>query len=343
MIMTVAADQLTLEPLGAIADAQAEWTALAEASGNPFATVEWCEAWLEHAAGGAQQRLFAAVRSGETVAIVPLVVLRGRYVRKARFLGYGAANELGPVCAPTDRELGIQALRRALEATRRDWDVFVAEALPGEGWPEQLGAKLVAAVGSPVVGGPWPSWDSYLATRSHNFRSELRRKERRLGERGLQARTVSDPEDLTAALDALFELHRDRWGGEASPYFAGLERFHRAFSAIALERRWLRVRVHELDGRAVAVTHGYRFGGAEWSYQFGRDAEFERGSLGLVASAHAVREAFAEGADAFRLGPGTQAYKLRFATEDPGLQTVGIASGLRGRASLAAAVRRGGV
>jgi len=343
MIMTVAADQLTLEPLGAIDEARAEWTALAEASGNPFATVEWCEAWLEHAAQGARPRLFAAVRAGETVAIVALVILHGRYVRKARFLGYGAANELGPVCAPADRELGIEALRQALRATRREWDTFVAETLSGEGWPERLDAKLVSAVGSPVVQGPWPSWDEYLATRSHNFRSELRRKERRLMERGLQARTVTEPDDLDAALDALFELHRERWAGEASPYFAGLEAFHRAFSAVAFERGWLRVRVHELDGRVVAITHGFRFGGAEWSYQFGRDAELERGSLGLVASAHAIREAFAEGAEEFRLGPGRQSYKLRFATDDPGLQTVGIARGLRGRASLAAAIRRGGV
>jgi CelD/BcsL family acetyltransferase involved in cellulose biosynthesis len=339
MIMTVTAHKLTIEPLRGIGEARTEWASLAAASGNPFATVEWCEAWLEHAAAGARPRLFAALRQGEPVAIVPLVIVRGRYVRKARLLGYGAANELGPVGA---LEPAAGALRLALEATRREWDVFHGESLPGAGWPQRLGATLVLREGSPVVTGPWPSWDDYLATRSHNFRGELRRKERRLVEQGLVARTISRQEDLRPGLDALFDLHRRRWGDEASPFFAGLEAFHRAFAEVAFERGWLRLRLVELDGRIVGVTHGFRFGASEWSYQFGRDPGLDHSSLGLIASAQAIREAFAEGAHEFKLGPGTQDYKLRFATGDPGLETVGIARGLRGRASLIAAKRRGG-
>ena len=335
----MAADPLTLEPLGSVGDARAEWASLADASENPFATVEWCEAWLEHAAGGASPRFFAAVEAGKTVAIAPLVILRGRYVRKARFLGYGAANELGPI-GPVAQ--GAEALRLALDATRSEWDVFHGETLPGTGWPERLGATLVGEEGSPVVGGPWASWDDYLATRSHNFRSELRRKERRLLEEGLTGKAVTEEQELEPALDALFDLHRRRWGAEASPFFAGLETFHRAFSRLALERGWLRLRVLELDGEIVSVTHGFRFGGREWSYQFGRDPDFDRSSLGLIASAQAIREAFAEGVREFMLGPGRQDYKLRFSTGDPGLQTVGIARGLRGRASMLAAKRRGG-
>jgi CelD/BcsL family acetyltransferase involved in cellulose biosynthesis len=342
MIMNVAADLLTLEPLGAIDDARTEWMSLAAASGSPFTTVEWCEAWLEHAATGARPRLFAAVEAGETVAIVPLVIVHGRYVRKARFLGYGAANELGPVCGAGGLERGVEALRLALEATRREWDVFHGETLPGAGWPERLGATLVGREGSPVVTGPWPSWDDYLATRSHNFRGELRRKERRLLEQGIVTREVSGQDEFEPALDALFELHRRRWGDEASPFFAGLEAFHRAFSTVAFDRGWLRLRLLELDGRIVSVTHGFRFGDSEWSYQFGRDPAFDHGSLGLIASAQAIRQAFAEGARSFRLGPGRQDYKVRFATDDPGLETVGIAHGLRGRASMFAAKRRGG-
>jgi CelD/BcsL family acetyltransferase involved in cellulose biosynthesis len=270
---------------------------------------------------------------------VPLVIVHGRYVRKARFLGYGAANELGPIGAV---EESAEALRLALDTTRGEWDVFHGESLPGTGWPERLGATLVWQEGSPVVTGPWPSWDEYLATRSHNFRGELRRKERRLLEQGLVPRDVSEQDELERALDSLFELHRRRWGDEASPFFAGLEAFHRAFSRVAFDRGWLRLRLLELDGRIVSVTHGFRFGEAEWSYQFGRDPSFDHGSLGLVASAQAIREAFAEGAREFKLGPGRQDYKLRFATADPGLETVGIARGLRGRASLIAAKRRGG-
>jgi len=337
----VAAHPLRLEPLSAIDEARAEWTSLAAASGNPFLTPEWCAPWLDHAATEATPRLFAALRGGETVVMVALVIVRGRYVRKARFLGFGAANELGPICAVEDLELGGEALRLVLEATRREWDVFHGETLPGAGWPGRLGAIPVGNEGSPLVQGPWPSWDDYLATRSHNFRGELRRKERRLLERGLVERDVSEVDELGPALDALFELHRLRWGPAASPFFAGLEGFHRAFAEIAFARGWLRLRLLELDGRVVSVTHGFRFGDGEWSYQFGRDPALDSSSLGLVASAQAIRGAFAQGARAFKLGPGRQPYKLRFATGDPGLQTVGIARSLRGWGSLLAARRRG--
>ena len=169
---------------------------------------------------------------------------------------------------------------------------------------------------------------------------ELRRKERRLESRGLHYRDVTEPSRLDGALDTLFDLHRARWREEASRWFAGQEPFQRAFSRIALERGWLRLRILELDGRAAAVYHGFRLGPGEWSHQFGRDPAYDELSVGLLLTAHAVRRAFEEGAAEFHLGPGGQPYKFRFATDDPGLETIGIASGVRGWASLFAERRR---
>jgi CelD/BcsL family acetyltransferase involved in cellulose biosynthesis len=318
-----------------------EWERLAAASGCPFATVEWTETWLEHAAGPYVPELFLARdEEGRPAVIVPLVIARGRYVRKARFLGFRAANQVGPICAPDDAEVGLEALRQALKATRRDWDVFVAENLAGTGWDERLRAKTIGSKGSPIVRGPWPSWDEYLASRSHNLRSELRRKERRLEEQGMRHRDVRTAEELEPALDALFDLHRGRWGSEASPFFSNLEPFHRAFARAAFARGWVRLHVLEIQGRPIAANYSLRFGDAEWSYQLGRDLRLEHASVGLISTAIAVRMAFAEGAMEFRLGPGEQPYKLRLANDNSMLQTVGIAHGLRGRASLMAARRR---
>ncbi len=330
-----------LERLDGIDEVRVEWAALAEAAQNPFATPEWCEGWLAHIGGDTEPHLFAARRDdGTLVAILPLVVTRGRYVRKARFLGFGPSNELGPIASPDDREAAGSALTKALTATTRDWDVFIGEQLPGSGWADRLGATLVGRKADPVVRGTWGSWDEYLASRSSNFRQELRRKGRRLAERGLAFREVENASQLGDALDVLFELHRARWGDEASRWFSGREQFHRDFSRVAFERGWLRVSVLELDGRPVAAYHGLRFGATAWSYQFGRDPSEDSSSVGLIMTAHAVRGSIEEGATAFRLGPGNQPYKLRFATGDDGLETVGRARGLRGRAALLAARRR---
>jgi CelD/BcsL family acetyltransferase involved in cellulose biosynthesis len=330
-----------LDRIAGVDEARAEWEGLAAASGCPFATVEWTKAWLEHAAGPYVPHLFIAREpAGRPVAIVPLVTARGRYVRKARFLGFRAANQVGPICAPEDAELGAEALRLAIAATRHDWDVLIAENLPGTGWTERIGGTVIGSKGLPIVRGPWTSWDEYLASRSRNLRNELRRKERRLREQGMRNTTARTPKELEPALDALFELHRGRWGSEASPFFSGLETFHRVFARAALARGWVRLHVFELDGRPIAANYSLRFGDAEWSYQLGRDLRLEHASVGLIGCAIAVREAFAEGASEFKLGPGTQPYKMRLANDGSTIETVGLANGLRGRASLLAARRR---
>ena len=330
-------ESLRLQRLSDLGELRAEWDTLALASGNPFATTEWCEEWLAHSVDATERHLFAAARAdGSVAAIVPLVIGRGRYVRKARFLGFGAANELGPIVADADRELGARAVRLALAATRRRWDAFVGDSLPGGDWAVSLHATMIGREGNPVIRGKWANWDEYLASRSRSLRKELRQKERRLQERGLRYRSVTAAGELDPALDALFELHRRRWGAEASPWFAGQEAFHRSFAAVALARGWLRLRLLELDGRVVAANHGFRFGDAEWSYQHGRDAALDADSVGLLVFSHAIREALAEGATEFKLGPGRQSYKSRFATHDAGLESVAAARGLRGRAWLAA-------
>jgi CelD/BcsL family acetyltransferase involved in cellulose biosynthesis len=335
-------NRLELERLGSVDQVRAEWSALAWASRNPFLTPEWCELWLAHIGVDCRLHLFAGRRDGEALAaIVPLVVTRSRYFRKARFLGFGPAQELGPLADPADREAAVELLRQALTATRREWDVFLGDHLPGGDWAPGVGGTLLARKASPAVRGPWESWDGYLASRSSNFRQELRRKERRLSDRGLLYREVSEGSELDRALDVLFELHRARWGDDASIWFAGQEAFQRAFSRTALERGWLRLRLLELDGRPAAAYYGFRFGEVERSYQFGRDPSETRSSVGLVLVAHAVRRSLEEGATEFKLGPGAQLYKTRFATEDPGLETVGLARGLRGRAAIMAAKKRG--
>jgi len=128
----VTGDALTVEPLADVGEARAEWAALAEAAGNPFVTPEWCQAWLTHIGADLRLHVFGGRRPDGTLgAIVPLVVTRGRYVRKARFLGFGPSNELGPIVAPDERDAGAAVLRDALAATRSEWDVFVGEYLPG--------------------------------------------------------------------------------------------------------------------------------------------------------------------------------------------------------------------
>lgn len=328
------------EPAGPLSSLRAEWTPLAEQSGNVFATWEWASAWWRHYGGGRRRELVLACRdpSGRTAAILPLCIDRDRPVRIARFIGHGPADELGPVCSPVELPAAAAALA-GVGGKRPPWAVLLAERLPGVAdWERMLSGRGLARDASPVVDVAGLDWEGYLATRSSNFRSQVRRKERKLlREHGLTYRLCDDPQRLDADLDTLFDLHRRRWGDAGSGAFDGSrEAFHRDFAAVALERGWLRLWLAEAEGRAVAAWHGFRYGGSEWYYQFGRDPAWDSSSVGLVLLAHTLREAIADGVPRYRLLRGGESYKDRFATGDAGVVTVAIASGSAGRVAVAA-------
>jgi CelD/BcsL family acetyltransferase involved in cellulose biosynthesis len=324
--------ELRQEPFESLED---DWTRLGVLSGNVFSTWEWASVWWRHYGEG-KRALTASLRdaTGQAVAILPLYLGIERPARVARFIGHGAGDELGPVCDPDDGRA-----RAALTAAPDGWDVLLAERMLGQGHASALGGRLLATDSSPVIDLPESSWDEYLATRSSNFRSQVRRKERKLvREHGLTYRLSEDPDRLDDDLTALFDLHEARWAGESSGALAGSRNaFHRDFAALAQERGWLRLWIAEVEGRAVAAWYGFRFGGADWYYQFGRDPAWEKASLGLVLLAHTVRDAIESGQRQYRLLRGGEAYKDRFATGDPGLETVAVGRGPRGRFAVRAA------
>ena len=154
-------------------------------------------------------------------------------------------------------------------------------------------------------------------------------------------RLTTDPERLQPDLDALFRLHRQRWGSTASAFVAA-EAFHREFATLAFDRGWLRLWFLEIDGRPIAALHGFRFAGSESAYQAGRDLAFERQPVGFVLLMHALREALEDGLGEYRLLRGGAAYKARLATSDAGLETFGLPRGVPAEVMLAAAEKTRG-
>ena len=181
---------------------------------------------------------------------------------------------------------------------------------------------------------PEGSWEGFLKARSRNFRSQIRRKERSLLEKGLSYRLSDDPEKLEADMGTLATLHEARWGAQGSGALRDRRAaFHLDFARAALERGWLRLWLAEVEEKPVGAWYGFRFAGKEWYYQSGRDPEWDRESVGLVLLAHTIRSAFDDGLTTYKLLRGDDAYKDRFATSDPGLQTVVAGRGPLGKAA----------
>jgi CelD/BcsL family acetyltransferase involved in cellulose biosynthesis len=321
-----------VEQTRTFAEIRSEWSSLVESGHSVFSTWEWCEAWWTRFGKG-RSLLLHACRSadGRLVAVLPLYVWRERRPRVLRFLGHGPGDELGPVYAPGTEHIAAGCLRAALDALR--WDVFFGEQLPGdEAWSDLLGTDTWRQEASPVVHVPPGGWEEYLAGRSSNFRAQLARRQRSLEDAGSPRFRLANETTLDRDLDALFALHRSRWGSHPTDF--GDSTFHREVARIALERRWLRLWFLELDGRPVAAWHGFHVGDVTSYYQAGRDPAYERLSLGFILLAHTLRAAIAEGANEYRLGRGAEAFKYRFTAEDPCLETVALSRGRLGRLAL---------
>jgi CelD/BcsL family acetyltransferase involved in cellulose biosynthesis len=329
-----------LERFTTLAEAREVWPAVAERSGNLFASWEWISTWWRHFGGG--RTLVGAIArrpDGEPVAILPLYRFGRRPLTVLRFVGHGSGDWLGPIHAPGDDELAAAALQAMLAATPH-WDVLLAEHLRSDQLSTQvLGGTVVRREGFPILPFRKRTWDQLLDGRSANFRQQVRRRERRLARaQQLKYRLSADPERLDADLDLLFTLHSARWAKGGSSAFVGARQaFHREFAHLALARGWLRLWVMELDSEPVAVWYGFRYAGIEWYYQAGRDPARDSASVGFVLLCHTIRAALEDGAEAYWFLRGGEAYKDRFAEEDPGVETVAVARSLRGRAAVAAA------
>jgi CelD/BcsL family acetyltransferase involved in cellulose biosynthesis len=325
-----------LEAVPSFQAIDAEWSALARECRNVFSTPEWASTWWRQRADDDDPLVFACrADDGTLAAVLPLYVSTTRPARIARFIGHGPADQLGPVCAPASRLLAAEALQSV--ANVAEIDLLLAELLPGGcGWEAALGGPPLTVESSPMISLA-RGWDAYLASRSANFRQQVRRRERKLRRHhAVTFRLAADTARLQDDLDTFVSLHLARWG-KARSAFLRWETFHREFAAIALERGWLRLWFLHLDKRPVAAWYGFRFAGTESYYQAGRDPERSDDSVGFVLLAHTIREAAHDGMSEYRLLRGAETFKRRFATTDPGLGTFAISRGIRGRSARFAA------
>jgi CelD/BcsL family acetyltransferase involved in cellulose biosynthesis len=321
----------------------AAWGRLAERCGHVFATREWLLTWWRHYGKSRRQLIGLARAEGDLVAMVPVYEWWQRGIPVLRFVGHGPSDQLGPICAPLSNGAIDAGAAQTLDAVPLRRFVLLAEQVAGDQrFGDLSGARSLYREANPVLRFEHDSWEEFLRAHGRNFRKQAGRFPRRLADLGtVSYRLTTDPERLQPDLDTLFRLHRQRWGSTPSA-FSVAESFHREFATLAFHRGWLRLWFLEIDGRSIAALHGFRFAGSESAYQAGRDLAFERQPVGFVLLMHALRAALADGMSEYRLLRGDEAYKERFATSDPGLETFGLPRGVPAQLMLAAAEKARG-
>jgi CelD/BcsL family acetyltransferase involved in cellulose biosynthesis len=341
--MAVADKTLAIELVDDLDALRDDWIRLAAESGNVFFTWEWNELWWSRYGRGRKLRVAVARRNGVIDAIVPLYEWSRRPLRIVRLIGHGPGERLGPICRADDLETAARALQLALAA--EPYDVFVGDWVAGDrGWADVLGGRVVRRTGYPILQFEVGAWEEFLATSTtQHFRKRARYARNRLLKRHEVRFRTTDSESLERDLDTTFRLHRARFHVKGGCPFCGEhEAFQREFAAIAHERGWLRLLLLEIDEKPVSVDYGFLFENVYFAYQGGRDAAWDRESVGFVLDVESIRRALEDGAVEYRFLGGEEAYKYRLSTEDPRLETIAAGATRTGRfgaGALAAAWR----
>ena len=160
-------------------------------------------------------------------------------------------------------------------------------------------------------------FDGWMAGRSSNFRSQMRRMRRKLESSGGSVRMLREPAEVRHGLEQLLALHLERWSerGESGLARAGVPALL-ADAAHALGPDRLRLWVAEIEGETISAQL-FIAAGREIKYWNGGWAEAHAAlKPSMLTILAAIEDAFARGEARMDLGVGTHEYKLRFADSE---------------------------
>jgi CelD/BcsL family acetyltransferase involved in cellulose biosynthesis len=341
-----------------IIDRPEDWDALAEAwnallaegpMDSIFITHEWLRLWWRwFASPGDRLHVVAAFRDGELCAAIPLRLRREKIVGVPVRMLRSLSNEHTPKYGCLWRANDPQALTAALDAMHRqtDWDVLRLDYMSGTSATRPVIARFceqnhVRAIDDWCISSPYVSiqgsWEDYLASLSHNFRSKTLRAERKLRQAGtLEVVEIRGGPALAAALREAYAVEQSSWKGEAGSAIAcrpNEERFYTELAEAMSGNGWFRLFLLKIDGRPIAFYYCFDYRRTMSSVKIGYDPAFGKCSPGTVLKSLILKTLFNDHThDTFdMLGAATDA-KLRWGNEVHELRTLWMFHrGARGR------------
>lgn len=308
---------------------------------SPFLLHGWLDAWSRHFAAEGSLRFHLVYRDGALVGGLPLVLTRARGLRVARFVGGGQSALADLLLEPDAPPEVADELVRLARGSGHDYaDLFgVAAGSNLSRVTDDLGLRLVERVEAPVLDISGGFEEVYRQKTSSKRRNLHKRRLRQLSELGrLEFRLARTREELEAALEDAFTLHRLRWSGRPDGSGFGTEagiRFHRDALRAVAELDVPRILTLALDDRPIAFHYYFAFCGGMYVHRLAFDPEFGRYSPGAVTTLEAIRLAADEGLERVEYLGGDERYKVEFADRlDPLYQALGMAPTAAGRLSV---------
>lgn len=302
-----------------------------------FHTWEWLAVTWRHFPRSQKLRLIVLLQNGEPIGFVPFCVREQTYrVGNLRVLSY-PLEDWAPFFGPigVDR---VECFRLAIEHVLHngdDWDLIELRYLREqcEQYDELrkiLSQRRQVFYDRPRMIAPvvelQEDWEAYVGGKSKNWRRSMRRERSQidqLGEVRLEsyrtdpaAGQVDPRPDLWA--DCL-QVAQQSWQASSSLGAAfcspTVQPVLRELHDVACRRGMIDMNVLYLNERPVAFLYSYYCRGEVYALRSGYDASCPAKSLGTILLYEVVQRCFQRQDRRINLGPGTQDYKMRFATD----------------------------
>ena len=312
-----------------------EWNELARdcARRSVFLTHEWFDAAWQWAGLDAKLHVLCARRDGMLIGALPLV-LRRRQVRSIErrvleFLTVPDTQMCDVLARPEDEGAACETFARALGCSKTPWDVLSLSYLPSDSLAVRYFADALRRTQhelaiEPAGTNPFVdlrgSWDAYYGTRSRSLKKAINLAANRLKKAGEVAVTWHRPGELSAAttgeiLATLTDISARSWKQDTgnSLDHPGPQAFAQGLSTLAADQGWLSVWTLSVDGKPLAMEYQLVSERTIYALRSDFDAAYGEISPGSHLFRQLLERLFEGGVDRYFMGPGENAYKIRWA------------------------------
>lgn len=311
---------LALEPL---------WNRLVDEAqaGHPFVRHEWIRAWWESFGAGRELHILLVKADREPIAIVPLMSCAARFcgvpVKQLQFIWNVYAERFDFIVGRWPQAAYRAAL--AYLRQRNDWDVLLLPQLPSGSASLAELPRIANETGmlcsvqhscdSPYLP-VCRTWQNYWESLDRKHRSNLRNREKRLGQLGkLSLEIVSSSEHLAKALEDGFCLEGAAWKNQAGTSIAACaetRRFYTLLAERAAERGWLRLCFLKLNEERIAFAYYLEYANKLFLLKPGYDPKYSAFSPSSLLCSLVLRDACGRGIVEVDFLANSDDWKLRW-------------------------------
>ncbi|HHS98428.1 MAG TPA: GNAT family N-acetyltransferase [Chloroflexi bacterium] len=305
-----------------------EWNALLRRSAmdTVFLTPAYQRTWWRHLGQG-DLLILVAREDGELVGLAPLFAVGREEQRTLQTVGCVEVSDyLDWVLAPGREEevlaalldfLGASLSWSALDLCNVHRDSPTLALLPALASRHRWSVRTEVQEVCPVVDLPG-TWEAYLASLGRKDRHELRRKMRRAeAMEDLRWYIVGPEHDLEAEVEAFLHLMAVSTPEKAAFLTPPMRAFFHELAQVAYGAGWLQLAFLEVEERRLAAYFNFVYDNRVLVYNSGLDWEaYPNLGAGIVLTGFLIRQAIAEGREAYDFLRGSEPYKYRLGGKD---------------------------